>query len=79
MDPLKSSVKHITDSLDVQPVTDPDDEPFAYPDIEPIVDPMDVELVTDPIDAEPVIDCMDTSARWETPGLCRTCIHTKQQ
>jgi len=39
----------------------------------------DVELVTDPMDVEPVTDRMDTSPWWETPGLCRTCVHAKQQ
>jgi len=33
----------------------------------------------DPMDVEPVADRMDMSPRWETPGLCRTCIHAKQQ
>jgi len=91
-DPLKSSVKRISDSLDVQPVVDPDIEPVAepdmetvaVPDIELIADPMDVEpvtdmSVTDPRDVEPVMDLMDTSPRWETPGLCRTCVQAKQQ
>ena len=54
MDSLKSSVKRITHSRDVQ-------------------------LVIDPMDAEPVTDSMDTSPYWETPGLCRTCVHAKQQ
>ena len=84
-DPLKS--KCITDSLDVQPVVDADVEPVAdqdikmvaVPDIEPIADPMDVEPVTDPMDVEPVTDLMDTRPRWETPGLCRTCVQAKQQ
>jgi len=31
------------------------------------------------MDVEPVTDHMDTSPRWETPGLCRTCVHAKQQ
>jgi len=30
-------------------------------------------------DAEPLTDRMDTSPCWETPGLCRTCVHAKQQ
>jgi len=63
---LETSGERITDSLDVQPVADPDVEPVADPDIKPIMDPMDVEL-------------MDTNPRWETPGLCRTCVHVKQQ
>jgi len=67
---LESSGECITDSLDTEPVTHPDVELAAVPDIEPVMDPMDVE---------PVTDCMDTSPHWETPGLCRTCIHTKQQ
>jgi len=33
----------------------------------------------DPMDVEPVTDRMDTSPRWETPGLCRTCVHAKQE
>jgi len=44
-----------------------------------VMDPMDVESETDPMDVEPVTDRMDTSPRWETPGLCRTCVHAKQQ
>jgi len=40
---------------------------------------MDVESVTDPTDVELVMDRMDTSPCWETPGLCRTCVHAKQQ
>jgi len=67
---LESSGERITDSLDAEPVTHPDVELAAVPDIEPVMDPMDVE---------PVTDRMDTSPRWETPGLCRTCIHAKQQ
>jgi len=45
-------------------------ERFTDPDVEPVTDPMDIE---------PVTDRMDTSPRWETPGLCRTCVHAKQQ
>ena len=112
-DPIKPSVKPISDTLNMQPFADSAVEPFADPDIEPIADPMDVELATDPMDVEPVTDLMDveqiadpdvepvtdsidveqiadpdvepvkdrmdTSPRWETPGLCRTCIQAKQQ
>jgi len=67
---LESSGERITDSLDTEPVIQPDVELAAVPDIEPVMDPMDVK---------PVMDRMDTSPRWETPGLCRTCVHVKQQ
>ena len=70
MDPFKSSGKRITDSLDVQPFADPDDELFAD---------LDIELIMDPMDVEPMTDRMDMSPRWEIPGLCRTCVHAKQQ
>jgi len=41
---------------------------------------MDDEPVTDSMDVDsPVTDLKDTSPRWETPGLCRTCIEAKQQ
>jgi len=54
---LESSGERITDSLDAEPVTHPDVELAAVPDIEPVMDPMDVE---------PVTDRMDMSPRWET-------------
>jgi len=48
-----------------------------------IVDPMDVELVIDPTDDEPPIMVGPTiqidGPQWETPRLCLTCVHTKQQ
>jgi len=81
-------IEPIKDLTDVEPVTDPMDvEQIADPDVEPVTDPMDgeqvadldVELVTDHMDDEPVMDRMDTSPRWETPGLCRTCVQAKQQ
>jgi len=84
---LESSGECITDSLDVQPVAVPDIEPIAdpmdaelvtHPDVVPVAVP-DIESVTDPMEVEPVTDCMDMSPRWETSGLCRTCVHGKQQ
>jgi len=48
-------------------------------EVESVTNPMDAEWVTDPMDVEPVTDRMDTSPRWETPGLCRTFVHAKQQ
>ena len=111
-DPIKPSVKPISDSIDVQLFADSAVEPVADPDIKPIADPMDVELVTDSMDVEPVTDLMDveqiadpdvepvtdsidveqiadpdvepvndrmdTSPRWETPGLCWTCILSRR-
>jgi transposase InsO family protein len=67
-------------------------ERFTDPDIEPAMDPMDVEPAMDPMDIEPVTDLLGVEPpitvdpvekpdrpRWETPRLCSTCIHTKQQ
>jgi len=71
----------------VQPVAVPDIELIAYPmdaelvmhpDVEPVAVP-DIEPVMDSMEVEPVTDRMDTSPRWETPGLCRTYVHAKQQ
>jgi len=84
---LESSGERITDSLDVQPVAVPDIEPIAdpmdtepamHPDIEPVA-VLDIEPVTDSMEVESVTDRMDTSPRWETPGLYRTYVHAKQQ
>jgi len=81
-------IERIKDPMDVEPVTDPMDiEQIADPDVEPVTDPidrklvadLDVEPVTDHMDDEPVMDRMDTSPRWETPGLCRTCVQAKQE
>jgi len=81
-------IEPIKDPTDVKPVTDPMDvEQIADPDVEPVTDPMDgeqvadpdVEPVTDHMDDEPVMERMDTSPRWETPGLCRICVQAKQQ
>jgi len=75
------------DSLDMQPVAVPDIEPIAdpldaglvmHPDVKPVAVP-DIEPVRDPMDVKPVTDHMDTSPRWETPGLCQSCVHAKQQ
>jgi len=48
-------------------------------DVEPMTDPMDIEPVMDPMDVEPPIVDKPDKSRWETPRLCPTCIHTKQQ
>jgi len=45
---------------------------------------LDVEPVTDPMDYEPPITPVQPvnkleKPRWETPRLCPTCVHTKQQ
>ena len=76
-DPM--DVELVTDPMDVEPVTDlMDVKQIADPDVEPVMDSIDVEQIADP-DFELVKDRMDTSPRWETPGLCRTCIQAKQQ
>jgi len=56
--------------MDVESVTDP--TPATDPI--PVTDPTPVERITDPKDVEAV-----TNPRWETPGLCQTCVHAKQQ
>jgi len=81
IEPIKdpTDVKPVTDSMDVEQIADPDVEPVTDPmDGEQVADP-DVEPVTDHMDDELVMECMDTSPRWETPGLCRICVQAKQQ
>jgi hypothetical protein len=60
-----------TDAMDVEPVA------TDAMDVEPVAtDAMDtVPIATDAIDVEPVEPIMKPMA----PGLCETCIHTKQQ
>jgi len=50
---------------------DPDVEPVMNPDIEPVTEPMD-EQVMNPVDKP-------GKPHWETPILCSTFVHAKQQ
>jgi hypothetical protein len=68
---LNPSHNQPTDAMDVEPVA------TDAMDVEPVAtDTMDTEpIATDAIDVEPVEPIMKPM----TPGLCETCIHTKQQ